>query len=346
MKKIYTMVAAALAVGISANALGLTPTEVEIANPSFEEGAWVPDNANHNVLPEELAATGWQVVGGAGVNENTTASGFYANQQRPKSWTDGAQGFRSATEPTAEGGNYLMQEILGQTPGTYVLQFDGMISRNTWQNPLSESLNEETGLPDAFGFAFVCDDMGDPDNEESNPNNPETEGMSCVYTWSQNSGTGNRYATLSRFYVVHTTHADLEDETGIKFGFGLPVNSAAVTKARIAFDNFHLYYFDTKDTEAVKAYVNDNLIAAVEAGEFEENGVKVPMTVVNPKASTNKFILGGIITNTRESQGITDVTVAPVVEGNNKYYNLQGIEVADPTQPGLYIHNGKKILVK
>lgn len=31
---------------------------------------------------------------------------------------------------------------------------------------------------------------------------------------------------------------------------------------------------------------------------------------------------------------------------NGKYYNLQGVEVATPTLPGIYIHNGKKILVK
>lgn len=31
---------------------------------------------------------------------------------------------------------------------------------------------------------------------------------------------------------------------------------------------------------------------------------------------------------------------------NGKYYNLQGVEVANPTTPGIYIHNGKKFVVK
>ena len=33
-------------------------------------------------------------------------------------------------------------------------------------------------------------------------------------------------------------------------------------------------------------------------------------------------------------------------EGDNYYYTIDGIRVAEPTRPGLYIHNGKKIIVK
>ena len=42
--------------------------------------------------------------------------------------------------------------------------------------------------------------------------------------------------------------------------------------------------------------------------------------------------------------GIDDIYVAPEVK-DNKYYNLQGMEVAEPTT-GLYIHNGKKVFIK
>ncbi len=34
------------------------------------------------------------------------------------------------------------------------------------------------------------------------------------------------------------------------------------------------------------------------------------------------------------------------VEGDGYWYNIQGVRVAEPTQPGLYIHNGKKYIVK
>lgn len=42
----------------------------------------------------------------------------------------------------------------------------------------------------------------------------------------------------------------------------------------------------------------------------------------------------------------TAVKGVEAVNGDNKWYNLQGVQVAQPTQPGLYIHNGKKVIVK
>ncbi|MDE5998364.1 MAG: hypothetical protein K2G77_09175, partial [Muribaculaceae bacterium] len=38
--------------------------------------------------------------------------------------------------------------------------------------------------------------------------------------------------------------------------------------------------------------------------------------------------------------------VESVVAGDNYWYSIDGIRVAEPTRPGLYIHNGKKIIVK
>ena len=44
--------------------------------------------------------------------------------------------------------------------------------------------------------------------------------------------------------------------------------------------------------------------------------------------------------------GISDITVAKKTNGDNRYYNLMGQPVAEPTQPGIYIHHGKKIVIK
>ena len=47
------------------------------------------------------------------------------------------------------------------------------------------------------------------------------------------------------------------------------------------------------------------------------------------------------------SLGIGDqVSVPTELTGNDKWYNLQGIEVAAPFTPGLYINKGKKILIR
>ncbi|MDE6631875.1 MAG: hypothetical protein K2K23_02640 [Muribaculaceae bacterium] len=40
------------------------------------------------------------------------------------------------------------------------------------------------------------------------------------------------------------------------------------------------------------------------------------------------------------------VEAVEAVAGDNNWYSIDGIRVAQPTRPGLYIHNGKKIIVK
>lgn len=337
MKKLYSMLAMA-AVGFSASAL--EPTELTFNNPSFEEkdetiiaGAYLP---------------GWNIAGAnattVDADGNEVTTNLYAFQERNKSWTDGNVGMRSAADVAIDGGNYVWQELLGQQPGTYLLQFDGMITRNGWKGGMDGTLNEETGLPKQSGFAFLCDDYGDPD-EEGTLEEP-AEGLTALYVTDQSLG--NTYFSLYRYYVVHTTHPDLEDETGIKFGFGYPNSCQPVTKARFAFDNFHVYYFDTMDTDAVKEYVDTEMIAPLREGYAEDaDGNKLPLSVVNPSGNV-AINLVGIVGNTPSTLGVSDVTVAPEPEfvGNGKTYNLQGIEVADPTQPGLYIRDGKKFIVK
>ena len=44
-----------------------------------------------------------------------------------------------------------------------------------------------------------------------------------------------------------------------------------------------------------------------------------------------------------ETTGIKELETENL--NNDKYYNLQGIEVAHPVK-GIYIHNGKKVIVK
>ncbi|MBD5299748.1 MAG: hypothetical protein HDS22_07255, partial [Bacteroides sp.] len=45
--------------------------------------------------------------------------------------------------------------------------------------------------------------------------------------------------------------------------------------------------------------------------------------------------------------GIIPVAEAAVeTEGDNRIFNLQGIEVSNPTAPGIYIRNGKKFIVR
>ena len=53
----------------------------------------------------------------------------------------------------------------------------------------------------------------------------------------------------------------------------------------------------------------------------------------------------GYIINTDGSTGIKTVTTTNKEQTNNKIYNLQGIEIQNPTK-GIYISNGKKVVIK
>lgn len=52
--------------------------------------------------------------------------------------------------------------------------------------------------------------------------------------------------------------------------------------------------------------------------------------------------LHGLITPT----AVVDLKTNETPQGDNRYYNLMGQPVAEPTQPGIYIHHGKKIVIK
>ncbi len=43
---------------------------------------------------------------------------------------------------------------------------------------------------------------------------------------------------------------------------------------------------------------------------------------------------------------VSDLKTDETLQGDNRYYNLMGQPVSNPTQPGIYIHHGKKIVIK
>lgn len=77
--------------------------------------------------------------------------------------------------------------------------------------------------------------------------------------------------------------------------------------------------------------VNNSAFTYTLAGSYNSNGNDMS------KESTS-FDFDG-----NETTGIKELETE--VLNDNKYYNLQGIEVAYPVK-GIYIHNGKKVIVK
>lgn len=357
MKKISTLLMAAAALSFSANAV--EPVEIEIANPSFEEVEGVVFTSGRATV---TGFAGWSVMGSAAMNEDGSASGFFGMQDRNKSWSNGRYGQRTAAQADITGANYVYQGLTGVTPGIYVLQFDGQISRDSWQNELIITNADGEVTNTFYGFAYIKDNYPSAEPNALVPGvaTAEGDGITALWTTGQPSGRGDKFFKLWRYFVIHVCSPDTytDGDTDLEFGFGFPNNVDAegnpvtITKANFAFDNFVLRRFDTTNVDEVKAWVNAE-IAKIEAGDYSapvvpDGGTEeapVPMNVKNPFGDVN-IPLMGFVTNSgwEPSTGINDI-VAPVVK-NDKYYNLQGIEIAKPTQAGIYIHNGKKYIVR
>lgn len=97
---------------------------------------------------------------------------------------------------------------------------------------------------------------------------------------------------------------------------------------------------------ANKAYLRMPASAEVEGGEF--GFIDYNSQFIGPKdeddASLAKMM---IVFDDEEEGGVTEIKNVETVKPhhNNAYYTLQGIKVLNPTK-GIYIHNGKKIVIK
>lgn len=78
-------------------------------------------------------------------------------------------------------------------------------------------------------------------------------------------------------------------------------------------------------------------------GQLLENKLHDQYEAETPAKFANMAMIFDDLIEGNETTGIKELETE--VLNNNKYYNLQGIEVAYPVK-GIYIHNGKKVIVK
>ena len=73
------------------------------------------------------------------------------------------------------------------------------------------------------------------------------------------------------------------------------------------------------------------------------------MTPDNPARSTiteEKVNQGAKITIVDDEPTAIQTVQQDADKADNSYYTLTGVQVAQPTAPGIYIHNGHKIIIK
>lgn len=94
------------------------------------------------------------------------------------------------------------------------------------------------------------------------------------------------------------------------------------------------------ETEVLTAETNGSWLEK-DSGEFTLTQTTPIILSGSNSSKPFDFIL---ITGTKD-EGLA-VEAAEVAEGEGKWYNLQGVQVAEPREAGIYIHNGKKVIVK
>lgn len=78
-------------------------------------------------------------------------------------------------------------------------------------------------------------------------------------------------------------------------------------------------------------------------GQLLENQYHEQYEGESPAKFANMAMVFDDLIEGNETTGIKELETD--VLNDNKYYNLQGVEVAYPVK-GIYIHNGKKVIVK
>ncbi len=138
------------------------------------------------------------------------------------------------------------------------------------------------------------------------------------------------------------------------------ITPAPAGKVMVFFDN------STANLADVYCYIYDGTKAAQEwpglkmslDNETEYNGKKGYYTVEVPIAFVTGYF---VINNGKDGSTLTGETVyvsgqASSIENttlqevkkteDNAWYTLTGMRISKPTQPGLYIHNGKKVIIR
>lgn len=99
----------------------------------------------------------------------------------------------------------------------------------------------------------------------------------------------------------------------------------------------------SNDEEYFKQLKGEDAVYSVAAtGEINEETGKYSVTYPLYRVDTACTM----ITIYKQTGNSVEGIEATEVAGDNYYYTIDGIRVAEPTNPGLYIHNGKKIIVK
>lgn len=258
MKKFTSVLAGVAAIAFSANAADINPTEITVANNSFEDAY-----SDESFTSDENATNpkGFKVT--LGWEENSTSGAYFTycpysnahnNDEALKAEDGGWYARLLVTDGQLEPGTYISQEVEREGAGVYALTAKVCVSRNSTKGGLTA---------DNYGFLYIGDnnsDMDDPAQEGllliNETNDYDTDGNPIQWT-------ANKYKT-----VVFNSQAK---RGGITIAFGIYPTSAPMSKGWLEIDNVKVEYFGSDVTvEEVGEYLAVN---AVEEASYVNNKI-------------------------------------------------------------------------
>ena len=95
------------------------------------------------------------------------------------------------------------------------------------------------------------------------------------------------------------------------------------------------------------AFYNNSAYLPIDAATAKKMNLGVSYNDFNPITGAKKVpALFFDFANADDTTGIDEVVNTTVKNNDGKYYTLSGLQVEKPTAGGVYIHNGKKFVVR
>ena len=154
-----------------------------------------------------------------------------------------------------------------------------------------------------------------------------------IIKWTDISSTGDTIASAMTPSIPYEAAPNYVDDNGsYNFVFGYrKLDDNKTTRPTIGF-----YYPKTGYTAINGAYLNVESKYLSSSGSSAKEAALVFYSDLTDADETDGS----------ETTGINNALVAGDADADGAYYTLQGMRIAKPTVKGIYIHNGKKMIVK
>lgn len=143
--------------------------------------------------------------------------------------------------------------------------------------------------------------------------------------------------------LVSAANVPTKDETGYNYLFGF-YNAHRLYPSK--YDDTKLFLLGFWISNGNGTFYSNSAYMHIKNEEVDNLGIGVDYSFVTGQSNAKK--IPALLFDFESDSAITGVKTIETVSANTnaKYYTLSGMQVEKPTKAGIYIHNGKKYIVK